>query len=136
MKCALCDTEFTPQTGQMKARWAETWCKIGEGLLCPPHHQAANELKTPLDPEATLGVLPWGSEILRKSEALVAELKVMESKVPEGLIVVTFGGVLAVSPKIYGEMLDGLAKQCGVECDETFRLYVSCVLKKQPSYLD
>jgi hypothetical protein len=55
------------------------------------------------------------------------------SKVPEAAVVVAFAGVMAVSPSIYQSMLEDLALQYAVPCDETFKSYVTAVLSKQSS---
>jgi rubredoxin len=76
MKCALCGSKFTPEKNQKKAQWAATWCEIGSGLLCPPCQLAAGEVEggTALKSGMTLGCLPFGSDILKKSKACTKEV--------------------------------------------------------------
>ena len=47
-----------------------------------------------------------------------------------------FGGVLAISPELYGQGVQKLADLVGRENDEAFKQDVRNVESKQPFYLD
>jgi hypothetical protein len=68
MKCKLCGCKFTPAKGQLDAYWAVTWCEGDNGKLCPPCHKAASELEAVSDESLPLGILPFGSDILKRSK--------------------------------------------------------------------
>lgn len=74
--CALCKSKFVPEKKQEEAHWAATWCTEGSGLLCPPcqHAAATVERGTALKKDMPLGLLPFGSDILKKSKACTKEV--------------------------------------------------------------
>jgi hypothetical protein len=46
------------------------------------------------------------------------------------------GGVLAISPELYGRALDAIAQRLGRQNDEAFRVEVRAHEKTLPCYLD
>ena len=52
--------------------------------------------------------------------------------VPEGVVVAAFSGMMAVSPEIYLGILEDLAEQHGIPCDDAFKMHVEGILAKQP----
>ena len=84
--CALCGKKFRLQDNQLKAWWAETWCKIGSGHLCPVCNNAAVKADatfTNNPKDVYLGILPFKSDIAKLSTEVPpeasAELRSSES---------------------------------------------------------
>ncbi len=69
INCCLCNSKYIPTKRQVPAQWAHDWCTHASGLLCPPCHAAAKKLKAVSREELPIGVLPFGSDILEKSES-------------------------------------------------------------------
>ncbi len=70
MRCKLCDAPFKLKRGQKDAYWAINWCTGDSGKLCPSCHKAAVELKAVSSTPLSLGVCPFGSDIMEKSKAV------------------------------------------------------------------
>lgn len=56
----------------------------------------------------------------------------VSEQVPEEAVVAWFSGVMAISPQLYKQRVERLAQSYGVECDNSFKAYVSDVLRRQP----
>lgn len=73
--CALCGTKFIPAHGQLRVRWAVSWCESADGLLCPACHYAAEQIGKGIENSLGEGLPPlgccaFGSDIMKLSTSV------------------------------------------------------------------
>lgn len=66
------------------------------------------------------GPVQWDSE------------KSLSVKIPEAAVITAFGGIMAISPEHFQNLLKEMANMFGVPCDEALSEYVLDVLRRQP----